>query len=315
MLFALVRMGPWSVQESPRYLAATDQLHDARSAVEQISEANGDDRRLQLDDVRNSTSDAPRPAAHDEDAEDTAMLNSSADQVEDQSEATAAPEASASAILPQAVADHIQDLTERSEPLFQAPNRRPVLLTWTLWALMSLAFTMFNAFYPLYLQRKVGKQSGEAEEMQALYDYLWYALSSIPGSLIGTALIESPLGRAKALAISLFVTAIAQLVFLASEQAIYVVISGMSVSLAATTAYAILYGYTPDVFPTSIRGTACAVASALGRLTGIIAPLLAGVLLQIRIEFAVITSAMLFVICAATALMLPSKTRATAVQL
>ena len=42
---------------------------------------------------------------------------------------------------------------------------------------------------------------------------------------------------------------------------------------------AILYGWTPEVFPAPVRGTACGVASFWGRLFGIIAPLTAQSLL------------------------------------
>lgn len=42
---------------------------------------------------------------------------------------------------------------------------------------------------------------------------------------------------------------------------------------------AILYGWTPEVFPVQIRGTACGIASFWGRLFGIIAPLTAQSLL------------------------------------
>jgi len=38
---------------------------------------------------------------------------------------------------------------------------------------------------------------------------------------------------------------------------------------------AVLYGWTPEVFPAPIRGTACGLASFWGRLFGIIAPLTA----------------------------------------
>lgn len=38
---------------------------------------------------------------------------------------------------------------------------------------------------------------------------------------------------------------------------------------------AVLYGWTPEAFPASIRGTACGLASFWGRLFGIISPLIA----------------------------------------
>jgi hypothetical protein len=38
---------------------------------------------------------------------------------------------------------------------------------------------------------------------------------------------------------------------------------------------AVLYGWTPEVFPAPIRGTACGLASFWGRLFGIVSPLIA----------------------------------------
>lgn len=311
--FAFARLLPASVHESPTYLVATDQLDDACSAIEGISTANGEDSELYTEDMR--AAHGRSPSAQDDAQEQDAMLGAGAEAHPD--EASTRWSAILARYVPAAVAERLHDLGQRAAPLFRAPHRRAVVLTWLLWALISLAFTMFNAFYPMYLQRKLGEhQAPEAgsSETKALYDYLWYAVSSVPGSLLGAALIESPLGRAKSLALALLATAGAQLLFLAAEDAASVEFSGMGVSLAATTAYAILYGYTPNVFPTSIRGTACAIASALGRITGIAAPLLAGALLQVRVELAVMTSVALFALCACTALLLPSGTRA-AVQL
>jgi len=41
----------------------------------------------------------------------------------------------------------------------------------------------------------------------------------------------------------------------------------------------VLYSYTPEVFDASIRGTACGLASAIGRFAGIVSPLIAQQLL------------------------------------
>lgn len=299
-LFAMLRIWPFDVQESPTFLVATHRLQEACDALQEISEANSDATGLSLPDVQRPEADEDPVAAGvdadadaDEDSETHALMGT--------------PFIPLLGSLPERLAKPLRDLARRSAPLVAPPHRRAVLLTWALWALMSLAFTMFNAFYPIYLQRKLGQH--DADETQALRDYVWYALSSVPGSLLGALLTESPLGRAKSLALALLATVGAQVLFLLTEEPAYVVLSGMGVSLAATTAYAILYGYTPNVFPTSIRGTACAVASALGRITGIAAPLLAGALLEMRVTLPILTSIVLFSLCAVTALLLPSKTR------
>ena len=46
-------------------------------------------------------------------------------------------------------------------------------------------------------------------------------------------------------------------------------------------AYAGIYAYTGEVFPTHIRTTGCGVASAIGRLGAMVAPILVGYLFPI----------------------------------
>ncbi|KAK5114836.1 hypothetical protein LTR62_001993 [Meristemomyces frigidus] len=62
---------------------------------------------------------------------------------------------------------------------------------------------------------------------------------------------------------------------------------------------AVLYGWTPEVFPAPIRGTACGVASFWGRLFGIIAPLTAQSLLPASNNSAALTAGYTKVLCLA----------------
>jgi len=72
--------------------------------------------------------------------------------------------------------------------------------------------------------------------------------------------------------------------------------STVGVSLAATAMWAILYGWTPEVFSTNVRGSACGIASALARIGGMMAPILGGRWLAIDVSFPVYTSVVTFVI-------------------
>lgn len=47
---------------------------------------------------------------------------------------------------------------------------------------------------------------------------------------------------------------------------------------------AILYGWTPEVFPAPIRGTACGLASCWGRIFSIIAPIIAAHILAVSLD-------------------------------
>ncbi|WFD17916.1 hypothetical protein MCAP1_000127 [Malassezia caprae] len=161
-----------------------------------------------------------------------------------------------------------------SGALFARGQARTTILLWLLWTLQSLAFTLFNALYPLYLERK-GGATAPRPQAAVLRDVLAYAVSSVPGSLIGAALVRSAYGR-YALAMTLSATGLALLMFLWATRTWHVVAAGMAVSLCATTAYAVLYGQTPRAFPTRVRGTGCAIASAASRAAGIVAPMLGG---------------------------------------
>lgn len=201
-------------------------------------------------------------------------------------------------------ADHDAAEATSLRVLWAPAHKRTTLVLWALWAGMSLAYTMFNAFYPLYLQRKT--HADQVSELEALRDLIWYALSSVPGSLIGAALLRTPWGQHYALPCALGVAAAALGMFAWTSSASLAVATGMAASLATTTAYAILYGITPDAFPTLVRGSACAVASALGRVTGMLAPLLAGALLPWGLELPVMLSMLLMATCSGLALVLPT---------
>ena len=86
--------------------------------------------------------------------------------------------------------------------LFALPQRHTTLTIWCLWGLLSFAFTIFNAFFPLYLQRK-GSFQASTSFVQTLRSLIWYALSSVPGSVIGAALVKTAWGHLYALPLSL----------------------------------------------------------------------------------------------------------------
>lgn len=200
--------------------------------------------------------------------------------------------------------DTLATLREKYHTLLYDPYwRRTTLLVWAIWITVNLGFTMFNVFLPKLLAERVApstpsssasasasvraKTAGDSEH-NALLSYLLYSLLSLPGPLLSSYLVQLPppiFGRRGTLALSLLATGacIATFFYLSSSSGasgVTATLATMSVSLAASTAYAALYGYTPEVFsPPGLRGTAAGTARALGRLAGIVAPLLAGTLL------------------------------------
>ncbi|KAF9481138.1 MFS general substrate transporter [Pholiota conissans] len=180
---------------------------------------------------------------------------------------------------------------------------RTTILVWIAWWAMSLAYTMFNVFLPKLLETRVGPGEPQTLE-QSLWDVMIFTIGGCPGALLGAYLIESRLGRRWSLAGSTFVTAFFCVVFALVSSTWAVRLSTMGISLSATAMWAVLYGWTPEIFGTKVRGTACGIASALSRIGGMIAPLLGGFLLMMDRTVPVYTSVVIFAIAGFCVLLL-----------
>jgi hypothetical protein len=121
-------------------------------------------------------------------------------------------------------------------------------------------------------------------------------------------MIETRLGRKGTMALSAFGSAGALFIFSVISSRITMLLSSSAVSFLATLLYAVIYGYTPEVFTTEVRGTAVGTASALGRIAGIISPIVSG-LLTISTVFPLYVSVVGFILVGGCVLLLPVETR------
>lgn len=121
------------------------------------------------------------------------------------------------------------------------------------------------------------------------------AVVGVPGVLLGAALIEVPrFGRkwsmvlsSALMGVSLFLyatitTPAASVGFNAMEYfctyppfRCIAPLLKLAPQTVQSTFNAVLYGWTPEAFPAAVRGSACGLASFWGRLSSIIAPLIA----------------------------------------
>ncbi|KAL1950548.1 hypothetical protein VTO73DRAFT_5672 [Trametes versicolor] len=187
---------------------------------------------------------------------------------------------------------------------------RTTLLVWAAWWAMSLAYTMFNVFLPKLLEtRSTSTDTDGAPKTleDSLWDVVIYSLGGCPGAILGAWLIDSRLGRRWSLAGSTFVTAFFCWVFIVVEHPWAVRASTVGISLSATAMWAVLYGWTPEIFGTKVRGTACGIASALSRIGGMIAPMLGGTLLTIDHSFPVYASIGIFILGGLCVIMLKER--------
>jgi len=179
---------------------------------------------------------------------------------------------------------------------------------------MALAYTIFNVFLPKLLETSshVGERIMAAKTLdESLWDVVIFTIGGCPGALLGAYMVESALGRRWSLAGSTFITAFFCVMFVMVESAWAVRASTIGFSLSATTMWSVLYGWTPEIFGTKVRGTACGIASALSRIGGMIAPMLGGVLLMIDRSVPVYTSAVVFAVAGTFVLLLRENGRRT----
>lgn len=69
---------------------------------------------------------------------------------------------------------------------------------------------------------------------------------------------------------------------------------------------AVLYGWTPEVFPAPIRGTAAGIASFWGRLFGIVAPLIGAHLLAVGLNAPLYLAGAGVFVCTIAILLVPT---------
>lgn len=181
---------------------------------------------------------------------------------------------------------------------------RTTILVWGAWSFLTLAYTMFNVFFPKLLETGSSGEGMPRSLQDNLWDVVIFTLGGCPGAILGAYLVESSLGRKGSLAGMTILTAFCCFLFVHVNGPLLIRVSSLGISLCSTATYAILYGWTPEIFSTGVRGTACGIATALSRIGGMIAPLVGGVLLVVNRAFPVYASILVYMFGATCVLLL-----------
>ena len=154
--------------------------------------------------------------------------------------------------------------------LWSKGYRRRTLLLWILW--FSLVYTYHGIF--IWLPTIYAELKGPAG---ALYRVMLITLLQIPGYYSATALLDTA-GRKPVLAAYLTMAGVGCALLSASGAAQMFAWSCM-ISFFNLGAWAGLYTYTPELYPTRVRGTGSGAAASVGRVAGILTPTITGFLL------------------------------------
>lgn len=143
-----------------------------------------------------------------------------------------------------------------------------------LWTMIGLAYPLFNAFLPLYLQNKNIGTSGTSVS-QTYSEYAYISICGVPGSLIAAWLVELPRsGRRGAMAIGTLLTGIFVFAGVGAPNREAFLAFNCLEACFQNIMYGVLYAYTPEVFPAPHRGTGDGIASSLNRVAGLFAPII-----------------------------------------
>lgn len=146
---------------------------------------------------------------------------------------------------------------------------RPTLMLWIVW------FTVVFSYYGMFLWLPSVMVLKGFSLIKSFEYVLIMTLAQLPGYFTAAWLIEK-VGRKFVLATYLFGTAISALAFGLTDITWMLIVSGMLLSFFNLGAWGALYAYTPEQYPTVIRGTGVGMAASIGRLGGIFGPLLVG---------------------------------------
>jgi MFS transporter, putative metabolite:H+ symporter len=149
--------------------------------------------------------------------------------------------------------------------------RRRTTMLWIVW------FCVVFSYYGMFLWLPSVMVLKGFSLIKSFGYVLIMTLAQLPGYFTAAWCIER-FGRKFVLAVYLIGTAISAFLFGNAESTALLITSGILLSFFNLGAWGGLYAYTPEQYPTIIRGTGSGSAAAFGRLGGVLGPLLVGYL-------------------------------------
>ena len=186
--------------------------------------------------------------------------------------------------------------------LWKPGLRRMTLMLWITWFCISLAYYGIFTWLP---------QAFVAQGFSSLQTYqntFILALAQVPGYFSAAYLIER-WGRRYTLGIYLIASGVFTFLFATVTGFGGLLASAILMSFFALGAWAALYAWTPESYPTEVRTTGMGWASGMARVAGVITPTLGGILFGLALLSALSTWAAAFVVGGIAVFLLGVETR------
>lgn len=139
------------------------------------------------------------------------------------------------------------------------------------WAFIGLGYPLYNAFLP-YIQATRGAEFGDGSTYLTYRNSLIIAVLGIPGALLGGYLVEVPrIGRKGTLSASAVLTGVFLYASTTAVTSNALLGWNCAFNFFSNIMYAVLYSFTPEIFPTKDRGTGNAITATANRVFGVMA--------------------------------------------
>ena len=155
--------------------------------------------------------------------------------------------------------------------LLAGRQARITTMTWIMWLSITFSYYSFFVWIPGLLV-----QNGMSITKSFGYSLAMYC-AQVPGYFTA-AFFNERIGRQATIATYMLLGGVAALGLAFAKSDAEIMTAGLLLSFFMNGTYAGVYAYTAEVFPTSIRTTGAGLASAIGRIGAIAAPILVGYL-------------------------------------
>ncbi|MED0659058.1 MFS transporter [Bacillus smithii] len=155
--------------------------------------------------------------------------------------------------------------------VWSRPHIRKTIMLWIVW------FCVVFSYYGMFLWLPSIMVMKGFSLIKSFGYVLIMTLAQLPGYFTAAWLIDR-IGRKWVLIIFLLGTSISAWLFGNAETLPLLITYGILLSFFNLGAWGALYAYSPEQYPTAIRGTGVGMATSFGRIGGILGPLLIGFL-------------------------------------
>ncbi|MFM0074095.1 MFS transporter [Paraburkholderia sediminicola] len=146
---------------------------------------------------------------------------------------------------------------------------RTTAVSWLMWFSVAFAYYSFFSWIPSLLLKEGLTMTKSFGYSIAIYG------AQIPGYFTAAWLNER-LGRKGVVASYMLLGGIAAITLAFSHTGLQIMAAGICLSFFMNGAFAGVYAYTPEVFPTAVRATGTGSSSSFGRIGSVSAPILVG---------------------------------------